>query len=270
MSTRETASRAASTTHEEQAGRFTGRAGGPDAHLLALQRGAGNQFVQRMLRASTPPPPRGRRAAPITRGRAGPTIQRYRVGLPGSADATALVGWLNSSGPHSPAWALTTPTFTRSGAPLVETVENESEDSDSEAEAEYTVTFPTATVTVSTRVDMPNWTASSPPMQAAWNAMHGQLRTHEAEHEAIAERWKTLLQERIREFSTTVYGGTESAARRQALADLAQDWETWMGEHQADQEAIDPYYATLSAPAEEEEDAEAETATGIEAHGETS
>ena len=43
-----------------------------------------------------------------------------------------------------------------------------------------------------------------------------------------------------------------------------------MGEHQADQEAIDPYYATLSAPAEEEEDAEAETATGIEAHGETS
>ncbi len=270
MSTRETASRSASTTHEEQTGRSTGRPGGPDAHLLALQRGAGNQFVQRMLRASPPPPSRGRRAPPITRRRAVPAIQRYRVGLPGSADSAALVGWLNSSGPHSPAWALTTPRFTRRSSPHVETVESESEDSDSEAEVEYTVTFPTATVTVSTRVDMPNWTASNPPMQAAWDAMHSQLRTHEAEHEAIGERWKTLLQERIREFSTTVYGGTESAARTQGIADLAQDWETWMGEHQADQDAIDPYYATLYPPVEDDEDAEAETAIGMEAHGETS
>lgn len=270
MSTRETANRAASTAREEPASRSTGRPVGPDAHLLALQRGAGNQFVQRMLRASPPPPPRGRGAPPITRGRAVPAIQRYGVGLPGSADSAALVDWLNSSGPHSPAWALTTPSFTRTSTAQVETVESESADSDSEAEVEYTVTFPTATVTVSTTVDMPNWTASNPPMQAAWDAMHGQLRTHEAEHEAIGESWRTLLEERIREFSTTVYGGTESAARRQANADLALDWDTWMGEHQADQDAIDPYYATLYPPVEEEENAEAETAIGIEAHGEPS
>ena len=43
-----------------------------------------------------------------------------------------------------------------------------------------------------------------------------------------------------------------------------------MREHQADQDAIDPFYATLNQPAEEEEDAEAETTIGIEAHGETS
>lgn len=260
MSTRETVSQSGSAAREEPVGHSKARPGGPDAHLVALQQGAGNQFVQRMLRASPPPFSRGRRASPIRRGRALPTIQRYRVRVPRNADCETVADWLDSSGPHSPDWALTTVDFSLRPAPHVEA---------GEGDGEYVVTFPTATVGISKTVDMPNWRPPAGPMREAWSAAYAELRTHEAEHEAIGDRWKTTLEGRLHEFSTTVTAESERAAGRQGVAALSVDWEIWGDEHQADQDLIDPFNVTLICPVDEE-DEEAGTAIGIEAHGEPS
>jgi len=209
-----------------------------------LQRSVGNQHVLRIVRshASRDTAPRGGAARPI---------QRYAVNQPATASASALVTWLNSSGPHSPAWAKTRETFTWGRTMSATPIEGE--------ENQYRVTVADTAVTLVKSVDMPNWTAATAPMQQAWDAMWSELRTHEGEHEKIADTWKTTLETRLGEAEYTVTATSVDAAKTAGRAQADADWTTWIAEHQTDQDAIDPFFATLVEPPAPEEEEQPET-----------
>jgi hypothetical protein len=242
---------------EVNSSRVPGVATGLAGRALALQRSAGNQAVQRMLRRS--PASQGARRPSVSRGVGGGTIQRYPVGVAADADYDTLLDWLMTSSPHLPdAWALTTANFSyNTGRARAELVE----------EGEYTVTFRGPRVTLSKEVDMPTWRSSSREMRVVWDAMYSELRAHEARHEGIADRWKTELQRRMNEYSVTVYADSETEAKEQAVADFEFEFAGWIDEQQAEQDAIDPFTATLARPAGEDEgEAEGETAIGNPVH----
>ena len=213
------------------------------ARLADLQRSVGNQHVLRIVRSS--------RSGDGER-RSGPPrpIQRYAVNQPATASASALVSWLNSSGPHSPAWAKTRATFSWGRTMSATPIEGE--------ENQYRVTVADTAVTLTKSVDMPNWTAAAAPMQRAWDAMWAELRTHEGEHEKIADTWETTLETRLGEADYTVTATSVDAAKTAGRAQADADWTTWIAEHQAAQDAIDPFFATLVEPPapDEEENAE--------------
>ena len=101
-------------------------------------------------------------------------------------------------------------------------------------------------VTVRTTVDMPQWNPTDLAMATAWQAMHATLRAHEAEHEAIADRWKDTLLERLTNLSLTLNVHSRAAAQRAAVQ---AEWRGWLIEHQNDQNVIDPFTAVLDCPA---------------------
>lgn len=86
-------------------------------------------------------------------------------------------------------------------------------------------------------------------MTTAWQAMYATLRAHEAEHEAIADRWRHILQDRLANLSLTVIARTRAAAQQAAQAAVQAEWRGWLVEHQSDQNAIDPFTAVLDCPA---------------------
>jgi predicted secreted Zn-dependent protease len=125
-------------------------------------------------------------------------------------------------------------------------------------ENQYRVTVADTAVTLTKSVDMPNWTAATAPMQQAWDAMWSELRTHEGEHEKIADTWKTTLETRLGEAEYTVTATSVDAAKTAGRTQADADWTTWIAEHQTDQNAIDPFFATLVEPPAPEEDENAE------------
>ena len=231
----------------------------------ALQRRLGNQHVIGMLHGpegwtaqaeessdasqrTQSGPPRAASDGTIGGiGATGDTIQRYAVGAPASAQTEPLYNWLQANSPHRPAWALTSTTFTWSRS--LSAVPGEGEGS-------YVVTVANSTVGKNTTVDMPNWTADNAPMQTAWDAMWSELRAHEGEHEAIATTWQTTLQEHLAGAEYVLTASSADAAKAQALATLDGEWTAWIAQHQADQSAIDPFFATLNYPAEGGEESE--------------
>jgi len=192
--------------------------------VLALQRTIGNRQVTRLLAQPASSPT---------------TIQRYPVRAPRTASCDQVIAWLNRNSPYRPMWAKTTATFNWRGGITV---------SGSAPDFRLSISDPDVTMRGPT-VDMPQWNPSDPAMQTAWQEMHGDLRTHEGEHEQIANDWHTTLRERLAALDLPVTARSEAAVRRQASRLVNAEWNAWIGEYQAAQRAIDPYTAILNCPA---------------------
>ena len=203
----------------------------------ALQRRHGNAAVQRLLAPTAALP-----------------LQRWPVTLPPeTADCGIVVTYLDKNSPYraDSGWARTNASFSWGGDP-----------SFTEANGVITATVANPTVAKTVTVDMPSWAPTSPAMATGWSAMTGALRAHEARHEAIATTWETTLRSRLRSLSVTVPHRTTAAF----IAAVQTAWRGWIADHQAAQNAIDPYTAILSCAGDEPE-AETGTAPGVE--GET-
>jgi predicted secreted Zn-dependent protease len=186
----------------------------PAAGLLHLQRAAGNAAVARH-------------------------VQRYAVGVPATADHATLMGWLTTKNPYAPDSAAKTDAKFRYKVAWV-----------AKGEPGSWIVTPAAgaAVTMTKTVDMPVWVAKDPKLQQEWAAGVAALRTHEGAHEALAATWKTTLEGRLAAFSTTSAADNETGAGKDASAELATQWQTWLDEHQAAQEALDPYAVTVTDP----------------------
>jgi hypothetical protein len=171
------------------------------------------------------------------RGQASGVIQRYAVGAPRNASCAVVVSWLNRNSPHRPAWALTRARFSFSDV----------EFNVSGTAPDFTVTM-SGKVSVRKTVDMPMWRPNSPAMQTAWDEMWAELRAHESKHEGIADDWKATMQERLDAWSADISAPNRAAARREAVRRFEADKASWVREQQADQNAIDPFFATLNCP----------------------
>jgi hypothetical protein len=94
--------------------------------------------------------------------------------------------------------------------------------------------------------------------------MYGELRVHEARHEAIAAEWDGTLLENLTFLSLPVSDRREATFRTAVQA----QWDTWLAQHQAAEWAIDTYTAVFQCPAEEpeaaEDEVESEESTGAE------
>lgn len=214
-----------------------------------LHRTIGNRQVVRLLHdagrweAQRAEPRREHGAA----GRPTASVQRYAVGVDADASCEEVFNWLQSSSPHKPAWAKTKVKFTWQ-RDMSATAEEEDDT--------YTVTVADTSVDVEKNVDMPEYAPTSKGMQEAWSTMYAELRAHEAEHEAIADDWQTTLSDRLAAASYTVTAESEDAAKKKGLALADADWTQWIKDHQAAQDAIDPFFATLTCPAEDDEESE--------------
>jgi predicted secreted Zn-dependent protease len=178
----------------------------------AIQRRHGNAALQRL----------------VSPGRALP-VQRWAVGLPhGTADCARVVDYMNAHSPYraDSGWARTNASFSWGGDPAF-----------SEADGVISATVANPTVTKTVTVDIPSWAPTDAAMAGAWSAMTGELRAHEARHEAIANDWETELRSRLTSLSVIVPNRSTAAVRAA--------WRSWIAEHQAAQTAIDPYTATL-------------------------
>lgn len=184
-----------------------------------LQRHVGNAGVQRLIGPAPYP------------------VQRYRVGVPRTADCETVIQWLNTQSPYRPMWAKTNVRFSWTGTYKV-----------TGTAPDFQVSIANPRVTVRKPVDMPQWRPRDPALAAAWTGMYGQLRAHEAEHEAIADRWRETLLERLAALSLPITASSRRAALAAARAALDAEWQGWLTEHQADQDAIDPYVAVLDCP----------------------
>lgn len=186
------------------------------ALLGALQRASGNAATAGLLGAGGGP---------------GPVVQRWNVGLaPGTSDCATIVNYLDAHSPYraTSGWARTRVTFSWSADPVY-----------SGSGTSTTLTLANAAVTVSKSVDMPQWSPTNPAVQTAWTAMTADLRAHEARHEGIGDQWRGTLESRLSALSLPI---TNRAAWRQAVQ---AEFNTWLADHQADQNAIDPYTAIL-------------------------
>ena len=182
----------------------------------AVQRRHGNAALQRLLSPG-----------------AGLAVQRWAVRLPAATDDCArVVTYMNANSPYraSSGWARTNVSFAWGGDP-----------SFSEADGAVTATVANPIVTKTVNVDMPAWAPTNAGMAGGWAAMTGDLRAHEARHEAIASDWETELRSRLSGLSVSVAHRTTAAF----TAAVRAEWRSWIAEHQAAQTAIDPYTATL-------------------------
>ncbi len=213
-------------------------AGTRERLATALQQRHGNAAVQRLLA------PAGELA-----------IQRWSVGLAAATtDCGRVVSFLDANSPHraSSGWANTHVRFSWGGSPAY-----------TESKGVTTATVSNPTVTKTVNVDMPEWAPTDPAMSRAWGAMYGTLRAHETRHEEIATTWKATLTSRLSALSVTV--ADRSVATFNAA--VQSQWNAWIAEHQADQNAIDPFTAILDcsgSDTEAESEAAAEVAPGVE------
>jgi hypothetical protein len=211
-------------------------AGTRERLAASLQQRHGNVAVQRLLEAGMP-------------------LQRWAVNLPrATTDCARVVAHLDATSPHraTSGWAKTRVRFSWGGDPAF-----------TESDGVITATVANPTVTKRVSVDMPEWAPSDPAMSAAWGAMIGTLRAHEAEHERIANEWEERLRTRLGELSVNVSRRTLAAFNAAVQA----EWNSWLAEHQADQDAIDPFTAILDCSTPEESEAGDEGGAGAE--GET-
>ena len=89
-------------------------------------------------------------------------------------------------------------------------------------------------------------------MRKAWNSMWAELRAHEAKHEAIANRWRGTLRERLAALNLEVTADNRDEAAKETKRLANVEWTTWIAEHQAEQNKIDPFIATLVCPDEKQ------------------
>jgi predicted secreted Zn-dependent protease len=191
-------------------------AGSRERLVGILQQRHGNAAVQRLL-------------APA----GAPAVQRWAVTLPVvTTDCARVVSYMDANSPYrgDSGWARTNARFNWGGDPAYTT---------SDGVTTATVTNPTVTRVVN--VDMPRWAPTNPAMATAWTGMTTALRAHEAVHEGIATTWESTLRTNLGSLSVTVANRTIGAFRSAVQA----EWNTWIGQHQADQTAIDPYTAVL-------------------------
>lgn len=213
-------------------------AGTRERLAAALQRRHGNAALQRLLAPGAALP-----------------VQRWPVTLPrGTTDCDTIVTYMNKNSPYraNSGWARTKPSFSWGG-----------NSSFTEANGVITASVANPTVTKTVSVDMPSWAPTNAAVAAGWSAMTSDLRAHEARHEAIATTWETTLRSRLTSLRVTVPDRTPVAF----TAAVQAEWDGWIADHQAAQDAIDPYTAILDCSGGEESEAEAEEAPGIE--GET-
>lgn len=213
-------------------------AGTRERLATSLQQRHGNAAVQRLLEAGMP-------------------LQRWAVNLPrATTDCARVVAHLDATSPHraTSGWAKTSVRFNWGGDPAL-----------TESDGVITATVANPTVTKRVSVDMPEWAPSDPAMSAAWGAMVGTLRAHEAEHERIANEWESTLSARLASLSVTVSRRTLAAFNAAVQA----EWSTWLAEHQADQDAIDPFTAILDCSGPESEESEESEEPGPGVEGET-
>lgn len=191
--------------------------GGTRERLVsALQQRHGNAAVQRLLAPASALP-----------------VQRWTVTLaPGTTDCARVVSYMDANSPYrtDSGWARTNARFNWTGDPAYTT---------SEGVTTATVTSPT--VTRGGNVDMPTWAPTDPAMAAAWSAMTRDLRAHEALHEGIADTWDSTLRSNLTSLRVTVANRSIATFRAAVQA----EWNAWIGQHQRDQRAIDPYTALL-------------------------
>jgi predicted secreted Zn-dependent protease len=209
-----------------------------------LQRQVGNVAVGALLARTSPAA--GRESLPV---------QRWAVTVPAAtADCSVVVDWMNAHSPYRTrsGWALTSPTFGWGGDL------NYSGSGDS-----LTVSITNPTVSLSTTVDMPHWSPTDPAMKQAWASMTSDLRAHEARHEDVATNWKATLLSRLTNLSLSVKSKSDAAA----TVAVRKEWASWLGEHQADQSALDPFTALLDCSGGSADSAAAETDDGGSATG---
>jgi len=191
-------------------------AGTRERLMGVLQERHGNAAVQRLLAPGAALP-----------------VQRWAVTLPAATtDCARVVSYMNSSSPYraDSGWARTNARFSWGGDPAYTTTDGVTT---------ATVTNPTVTKTVN--VDMPRWAPTNPAMATAWTAMTRDLRAHEALHEGIANTWESTLRTNLGALSVTVANRSIATFRAAVQA----EWDTWLGQHQAEQTGIDPYTAVL-------------------------
>lgn len=222
-----------------------GLGGIESAHILHLQRTYGNRQVSRMIEDARGGGHHGQAGAAhrqVARAAMPTAVQRYPVGASPNADCQTVVSWLDSHSPYKPEWARTQVRFNRSGSIVV-----------SGTAPNFRATFKNPGVTVSKKVDMPQWQPANPAMRQAWDKMWANLRTHETRHEEIANRWKTTLLDRLKALDLEVTANNQAEAQKEANRLVEDEWTSWIAEHQADQDDIDPFTAELVCPNEEEE-----------------
>jgi predicted secreted Zn-dependent protease len=212
-------------------------AGSRERLVGILQARHGNAAVQRLL-------------AP---GGALP-VQRWAVTLAaGTADCVRVVAHMDANSPYraTTGWARTNARFNWGGDPAYTT-----------ANGVTTATVASPTVTRTVNVDMPAWAPTDPAMATAWTAMTTDLRAHEALHEGIAATWESTLRTNLGSLRVTVPDRTITAFRAAVQA----EWNTWIGQHQGAQTAIDPYTAVLdcSGGASESEGTSAAPIAGLD------
>ena len=228
----------------------TADAGTRQRLAASLQRQCGNVALQRLL-------------APDPATAALPAIQRWAVGLSaGEANCETVGKYVNKNTPYqntggAPGWARTKADFSWTGTPVYAT-----------SGSTTTATVSGASVTKTVNVDMPVWAPTDPVMKKAWATAMGELRAHEAKHEGVASDWEAKLQTNLAGLTVTVTAKTDAAFR----AAVKKSWDVWIGQHAADQKALDPFGVTVDCAAAETEsttadDAGAETASADDATG---
>lgn len=188
-----------------------------DAELLGLTDAAGRERLAAAVQRSA-----GNRA--MSRMLA---VQRWAIPAPNDASCSDMIASANANSPYAPEWAKTAVNFQQSYG--------------------YTVTGKTAriingVVNHTAPVDMPAWSSSDPAMQTAWTTARTALRAHETQHQTKAATWKTTLQNRLNALSVTFDDPGDIAGL------VTAEWDTWVADHQADQDSIDPYTVNINCP----------------------
>ncbi len=202
----------------------------------SLQQSHGNAAVQRL--ASGDPLP----------------VQRWQVNLPATTtDCGTVVDYMNNNSPYrnDSGWAKTRAQFSWGGDAAW-----------SSGSGSPSATVRNPTVTKSLSVDMPRWAPANAGMSTAWANMTRDLRAHEARHEGIANGWETTLRDNLTNLTVYPSARTQPAFNRE----VQNEWDGWMGQHQSDQRAIDPYSALLDCSGDGEAESAPSTApiTGLD------
>jgi predicted secreted Zn-dependent protease len=190
--------------------------------LLSLQRTIGNRQVARLVAGQQ---------------FAGRLLQRWPVGLAPETVCDEAIAGVDAESPHAPEWAKTTVEFTWSGDFKITGSE----------EKGYTLKVNKAKVSMTKHVDMPQWAPTDKATKKAWKAGIAKLRAHERLHEKIGAAWKTKLLTRLKALRLPVDDPAQDEATSQVM--VQEKWDEWIAEHQAAQEAIDPYAAEFACPA---------------------
>ena len=95
-------------------------------------------------------------------------------------------------------------------------------------------------------VDIPEWAPTDKATKKAWKAGIAKLSAHEQRHVKIGAAWKTTLLSRLKALRLPVDDPAQDEATSMAMVQA--EWDQWIAEHQAAQEAIDPYAAEFVCP----------------------